>query len=125
MPVNALNQQNTPSVRDIFPKYSDLTKNTKQILEENLNKAKQDVFQKKNTEELTYSNNIKNLIKRTNEINNQREIIPRETVREAQKVTNGLFNAKELTNQKNVLNEMQTQTKELPRIKRNDEITNI
>ncbi|HEY9188433.1 MAG TPA: hypothetical protein PKW14_06110 [Bacteroidota bacterium] len=125
MPVNALNQQNTPSVRDIFPKYSDLTKNTKQILEENLNKAKQDVFQKKNTEELTYSNNIKNLIKRTNEINNQRETTPRETVREAQKVTNGLFNAKELTNQKNVLNEMQTQTKELPRIKRNDEITNI
>mgnify|MGYP000984767963 CR=1 FL=1 len=125
MPVNALNQQNTPSVRDIFPKYSDLTKNTKQILEENLNKAKQDVFQKKNTEELTYSNNIKNLIKRTNEINNQRETTPRETVREAQKVTNGLFNAKELTNQKNVLNEMQTQTKEMPRIKRNDEITNI
>jgi len=125
MPVNALNQQNTPSVRDIFPKYSDLTKNTKQILEENLNKAKQDVFQKKNTEELTYSNNIKNLIKRTNEINNQRETTHRETVREAQKVTNGLFNAKELTNQKNVLNEMQTQTKELPRIKRNDEITNI
>jgi len=125
MPVNALNQQNTPSVRDIFPKYSDLTKNTKQILEDNLNKAKQDVFQKKNTEELTYSNNIKNLIKRTNEINNQRETTPRETVREAQKVTNGLFNAKELTNQKNVLNEMQTQTKELPRIKRNDEITNI
>ncbi len=125
MPVNALNQQTTPSVRDIFPKYSDLTKNTKQILEENLNTAKQDVFQKRNTEELTYSNNIKNLIKRTNEITNQKDTAPRETVREAQKVTNGLFNAKELTNQKNVLNEMQTQTKELPRIKRNDEITNM
>lgn len=125
MPINALNQQTTPSVRDIFPKYSDLTKNMKEMLNQNLEKTRQDTFQKRNTEELTYSNNIKNLINKTNEITNQKEVTPRETVREAQKVTNGLFNPKEVTSQKNTLNEMQTQTRELPRVKRNDEITNM
>lgn len=122
MPVSAVNQQTTPAVREAFPRYSDVFTNSKAILEENIKKIKKDSFEKSTAKEKTYINEVQNQLNKTNLQNIEKGTLPRENTRETQKITTGLFNPREVTNQKNVNNEMTSQTKEIPRVRTNEDI---
>jgi len=123
MPISALNQQTTPAMRESFPRYTDVFKKANDMTEENVKKIKQDTFEKSVTNETTYTNEVQNQITKTNNVATEKEIMPRETARESQKITTGLFNPREITNQRNPGVEMTSQTKEIPKIRSNDDIT--
>ncbi len=122
MPISALNQQTTPAIRNTYPKYLDVTKTSKETVDETNKKVRQDTFEKTVTNETTYLNEVRNQINKNNTITTEKTALPKENLQQAQKITTGLYNPREITNQKNVTNEMTSQTKEMPKVRTNESI---
>ena len=123
MPIQPLNQQTIPATRDIFTANTDVVKTTKMAQEETSAKIKQDQFIKTTNEETTYINQVQNNMNKNNVAAIEKTVTPKTTAVETQKISTGLYNPKEIANQKNTTSEMNTQTKEMARVKANEEIT--
>jgi hypothetical protein len=123
MPIQALNQQTTPATRDTFTENTDVVKTAKITQEKTTAKVKQDQFTKSTNEETTYLSAVQNQINKTNTTVAEKTETPKTTAIEAQKITPGIYNPREVTGQKNITNEMTTQTNEMSKVKSNEEIT--